>query len=72
MYYQGENGYLGLLKDTLANGEKKTTRNGKVVSVFGCMCNFKDISTAFPLITTKKMFSTWIWSAGLMKATAVR
>lgn len=56
MYYQGENGYLGLLKDTLANGEKKTTRNGKVVSVFGCMCNFKDISTAFPLITTKKMF----------------
>ena len=56
MYYQGENGYLGLLKDTLANGEKKTTRNGKVVSVFGCMCNFKDVSTAFPLITTKKMF----------------
>ena len=56
MYYQGENGYLGLLKDTLANGEKKTTRNGKVVSIFGCMCNFKDISTAFPLITTKKMF----------------
>jgi len=56
MYYQDENGYLNLLKDTLANGEKKATRNGNVISVFGCMCNFKDISKGFPLITTKKMF----------------
>jgi thymidylate synthase len=56
MYYQDEKGYLDLLKDTLANGEIKETRNGNVVSVFGCMCNFKDISSAFPLITTKKMF----------------
>jgi thymidylate synthase len=56
MYYNGENGYLSLLKDTLANGENKLTRNGNVISIFGCMIHFKDISTAFPLITSKKMF----------------
>jgi thymidylate synthase len=56
MYFNGENGYLSLLKDTLANGENKTTRNGKVTSMFGRMINFKDISASFPLITTKKMF----------------
>jgi len=56
MYYNGENGYLSLLKETLANGENKLTRNGNVLSIFGCMIHFKDISTAFPLITSKKMF----------------
>ena len=56
MYYNGENGYLSLLKDTLANGENKLTRNGNVISIFGCMIHFKDISTSFPLITSKKMF----------------
>ena len=56
MYFQGENGYLSLLKETLENGESKTTRNGVVTSIFGCMINFKDIATSFPLITTKKMF----------------
>ena len=56
MYFQGENGYLSLLKETLENGESKTTRNGVVTSIFGCMINFKDVATAFPLITTKKMF----------------
>lgn len=56
MYYDGENGYLSLLKDTLANGENKLTRNGNVISSFGSMIHFKDISTAFPLITSKKMF----------------
>ncbi len=56
MYYNGENGYLSLLKDTLANGENKLTRNGNFISIFGCMIHFKDISTAFPLITSKKMF----------------
>jgi thymidylate synthase len=56
MYYNGENGYLSLLKETLANGENKLTRNGNVISIFGCMIHFKDISTAFPLITSKKMF----------------
>jgi thymidylate synthase len=56
MYFQGENGYLSLLKETLENGEIKTTRNGVVASIFGCMINFKDVAIAFPLITTKKMF----------------
>ena len=56
MYFNGENGYLNLLKDTLANGENKKTRNGNVVSAFGSMINFKNINECFPLITTKKMF----------------
>lgn len=56
MYFNGENGYLNLLKETLENGEKKATRNGNVISMFGCMTNFKDVSLSFPLITTKRMF----------------
>jgi len=56
MYYNNENGYLNLLKDTLANGEKKMTRNGNVISIFGCLINFKNIEMSFPLITTKKIF----------------
>jgi thymidylate synthase len=56
MYYNGENGYIRLLKDTLVNGENKLTRNGNVISIFGCMIHFKNISTAFPLITSKKVF----------------
>jgi len=56
MYFQGEEGYVKLLKETLGNGESKTTRNGVVISMFGCMINFKDIATSFPLITSKKMF----------------
>ena len=56
MYYNSEIGYIDLLKDALSNGEKKLTRNGNVISIFGCLINFKDISTSFPLITTKKIF----------------
>ena len=56
MYFQDEKGYLSLLKETLENGESKTTRNRVVTSLFGCMINFKDVAIAFPLITTKKMF----------------
>jgi thymidylate synthase len=56
MYFCGEKGYLNLLKETLENGENKATRNGNVISIFGCMTNFKDISSSFPLITTKRMF----------------
>jgi len=56
MYFNGEDGYLNLLKDTLANGENKITRNGGVISSFGSMINFKNINECFPLITTKKMF----------------
>jgi thymidylate synthase len=56
MYFNGEDGYLNLLKDTLANGDNKITRNGGVISAFGSMINFKNINECFPLITTKKMF----------------
>jgi thymidylate synthase len=56
MYFFGENGYLNLLKEALDNGEIKATRNGNVISIFGCMTNFKNISSSFPLITTKRMF----------------
>lgn len=54
--YFNESGYLKLLDDTLQNGEKRTTRNGEVYSQFGSMIVFDNISEAFPLITTKKMF----------------
>jgi thymidylate synthase len=56
MYYNNEIGYIDLLRDVLTNGEKKNTRNGYVISIFGSMINFKDINISFPLITTKKVF----------------
>jgi thymidylate synthase len=56
MFYSSEEGYLQLLKDTLQDGEKRETRNGIVISRFGCMMNFKNIGQYFPLLTTKKMF----------------
>jgi len=55
MFYKNEEGYINLLKDTL-NGEFKNTRNGNVLSCFGCMIKFDNISTSFPLITSKKVF----------------
>jgi thymidylate synthase len=55
MFYKNEEGYINLLKDTL-NGEFKKTRNGNVFSRFGCMIKFVNISTSFPLITSKKVF----------------
>ena len=55
MFYKNEEGYINLLKDTL-NGEFKNTRNGNVFSRFGCMIKFDNISTSFPLITSKKIF----------------
>ena len=55
MFYKNEEGYINLLKDTL-NGEYKNTRNGNVFSQFGCMIKFDNISSSFPLITTKKVF----------------
>jgi len=56
MYYLCEEGYINLLKDTLKEGERKETRNGFVISKFGCLINFKNINNNFPLLTTKKMF----------------
>ena len=55
MFYKNEEGYINLLKDTL-DGEFKNTRNGNVFSRFGCMIKFVNISTSFPLITSKKVF----------------
>tara|TARA_B100000795_G_scaffold2296_1_gene1605 strand:+ start:15574 stop:16458 length:885 start_codon:yes stop_codon:yes gene_type:complete len=55
MYFENEEGYLNLLKETLKNGEIKSTRNGVVYSKFGCMIKFDNINN-FPLLTTKKMF----------------
>ena len=55
MFYKNEEGYINLLKDTLS-GEYKITRNGNVFSRFGCMIKFDNISSSFPLITTKKVF----------------
>lgn len=55
-YYNSERGYLKLLEDTLACGETKNTRNGTVLSRFGCIINFSQIYDKFPLLTTKRMF----------------
>jgi thymidylate synthase len=46
--------YLDLLQDILDNGVEKSTRNGKVLSVFGRQIRHK-MSEGFPLITTKRM-----------------
>jgi thymidylate synthase len=55
MFFKNEGGYINLLKYTLG-GEYKITRNGNVFSQFGCMIKFDNISSSFPLITTKKVF----------------
>jgi thymidylate synthase len=55
MFYKNEEGYINLLRDTL-NGEFKNTRNGNVLSCFGCMIKFDNIFACFPLITSKKVF----------------
>jgi len=47
--------YLNLVRDLLANGDCRQTRNGKVYSLFGKTLEF-DIKERFPLITTKKVF----------------
>jgi len=50
-----ESNYLNALRDILENGKKRETRNATTISKFGITLNF-DISTSFPLLTTKKMF----------------
>lgn len=55
MFYKNEEGYIKMLKDALG-GESKITRNGEVLSQFGYMIQFEDISRLFPLLTTKKVF----------------
>lgn len=50
-----EQGYINLIKDLLSNGDCRSTRNGKVYSLFGKTIEF-NIKERFPLITTKKVF----------------
>lgn len=47
--------YHSILKDILENGNKKESRAGNVLSVFGRMMRF-NLKDGFPLITTKKVF----------------
>jgi thymidylate synthase len=56
MFYKNEKGYINILKDVLDGGETKLTRNGEVLSQFGYMIEFENISQIYPLITTKKVF----------------
>jgi dihydrofolate reductase/thymidylate synthase len=52
----GEWQYLDLLKEILANGEKREDRTGVgTLSVFGQTMRF-DLSDSFPLLTTKRVF----------------
>ena len=57
MDYQkyGEQQYLNLLKDIIQNGERRTGRNGHVISDFCRHLKF-DLRNGYPLLTTKKMF----------------
>jgi dihydrofolate reductase/thymidylate synthase len=57
MDYQkyGEQQYLNLLKDIIKNGERRTGRNGDIISDFCKHLKF-DLRNGYPLLTTKKMF----------------
>lgn len=50
-----ENKYLQLIDRIIKSGDKRDTRNAKTLSLFGEQIRF-DISSSFPLLTTKKMF----------------
>lgn len=49
-----EQQYLNLLENILKNGDKRSTRNGNTLSLFGKTLEFN--LDKFPLLTTKKMF----------------
>ena len=51
----GEHQYLKLLWRVVADGERRTGRNGEVLSIFKGDMTF-DLRNGFPLLTTKKMF----------------
>lgn len=56
----GEQQYLNILRDIIANGDFKKTRNGNTWSVFGKTMEF-DLADGFPLLTTKKVFMKGIF-----------
>ena len=47
--------YLNALEDILENGEERITRNSVTLSKFGISLDF-DISSSFPLLTSKKIY----------------
>ena len=52
----GEECYIELVKDILANGEERSGRNGKTLSVFSRRLEFNVREDGFPLLTTKRVF----------------
>lgn len=53
---EGEAAYLALVAKILATGERRVTRNGPTLSVFGERLRF-DLRRGFPLLTTKRIFA---------------
>jgi len=54
--FVGEQGYLDLLSDVLAHGERRANRTGiDTMSVYGVQLRF-DLRDRFPLFTTKKVW----------------
>jgi len=51
-----ENQYLNLIRNIIAKGEKRNTRNADTVSLFGQRLEFNIIEDGFPLLTTKRVF----------------
>ena len=49
--YEGEHGYLQLLRDVLDNGNERKTRNSITKSLFCKHIRF-DLSKGFPLLTS--------------------
>ena len=54
-YDRSESKYLELLRNIMESGDKRNTRNSLVYSSFCNTLDF-DLSTSFPLLTTKKMY----------------
>lgn len=52
--YYAENAYLNVLRCILDHGNKRKTRSGNTLSLFGSRLEF-DLNSGIPLLTTKKM-----------------
>lgn len=50
-----ETQYLSLIRDVLANGAQKTTRNGDTISSFGKMMRYSLENGTLPMLTTKRV-----------------